>query len=175
MKKVGIIIGSLRQGSYNRQIAETFIKIGHPHLDFSVIDISQLPLFSQDLEGDVPSSVETFRQDIRSNDLILIITPEYNRSIPGVLKNALDWGSRPYAKSAFTGKQAAIAGVSPGAIGTAAAQVHLRSILPCIGLTLIRQPEMYITWTQNLLTPDGLPQDDKTTLFFKKFLDALAQ
>ena len=175
MKKIGIIIGSLHKESINRKVAEAFIKMGHPTLNFSVIDISQLPLFSEDLEIKTPAAVETFRAAIRSNDLILIMTPEYNRSIPGVLKNALDWGSRPYAQGAFIGKQAAIAGVALGSIGTAAAQVHLRSILSCIGLTLIRQPEMYLTWKPDMLTDEGLPRDPKTVAFFNKFLEALAQ
>ncbi len=174
MKKIGIIIGSLHQESINRKIAESFVKIGHPDLMFSFIDITGIPLFSEDLEENPPAAVVRFRQQVLENDLILIMTPEYNRSISGVLKNVLDWASRPHMNGCLVGKPVAIGGVSVGGSGTVAAQVHLRSILPVLGVTLIRQPEMCIVMKPDLLTDDGLPKDDKTRLFFSRFLEAMA-
>lgn len=175
MKKIGIIVGSLHKESINRKIAQSFVQIGHPDLSFSFIDISALPLFSEDLEQDLPQSVTEFCASVRANDLILIMTPEYNRAIPGVLKNALDWASRPYGKGALSGKEGAIAGASLGGAGTATAQVQLRALLPSLGMVQIRHPEMCIVWKSSLLNENNLPTDKNTTLFFKKFLDALAK
>ncbi len=174
MKKIGILVGSLHKESINRKIAESFVKMGNPNLTFSFINIENLPLFSEDLEENPPLAVTEFRQQVSENDLILIMTPEYNRSIPGVLKNALDWGSRPFQKGCFVGKKAAIAGVALGSAGTAAAQVHLRSIIPVLGMQLIMQPEMYIAMKPNFLTAYGLPADDKTRTFFNRFIEAMA-
>lgn len=175
MKKIGILVGSLHQQSINRKIADSFIKIGHPDLQFSSIDISKLPLFSEDSETPVLPAVQAFRNQIAAVDLILIMTPEYNRSIPGVLKNALDWASRPYGTSVLHGKQVAVAGVSPGQVGTAAAQSHLRAILPILGLNQIQQPEMYLVWKPDLLNAEGIPNNPQTLAFFQKFLNALAK
>ncbi len=174
MKKIGILVGSLHKESINRKIAESFVKIGNPNLTFSFIKINDLPLFSEDLEKNLPLAITEFRRQVKENDLILIMTPEYNRSIPGVLKNALDWGSRPFQNGCFVGKQVAIAGVALGSAGTAAAQVHLRSILPVLGMQLIAQPEMYIVMKPNFLGSDGLPTDDNTRAFFNRFLEAIA-
>lgn len=167
MKKIGILVGSLRQNSLNKRLAESFIKIGHPELEFSFIDIKDLPLFSEDLEGNPPLSVIKMRQEISEVDTILFMVPEYNRSISGVLKNAIDWASRPYNQGCLKGKKAAMAGIAYGAAGTAVAQSHLRSILPVVGMQLIQQPEMYIAYKE------GIFEDEKTHAFFKNFLNAL--
>ena len=167
MKNIGIIVGSLRKESLNKRLAETFIKIGHPELNFSFIDIKDLPLFSEDLEDNPPHSVFQMRKEIEKFDTILFMVPEYNRSISGVLKNAIDWASRPYNQGCLNGKKAAMAGIAYGAAGTAVAQSHLRSILPVIGMELICQPEMYIAYK------DGIFEDEKTLSFFRKFLDTL--
>lgn len=169
MKKIGIIVGSLRQNSLNKQLAEKFVKIGHPELEFSFIDIKELPLFSEDLEENPPSAVVQMRKDIQKVDTVLFMVPEYNRSVSGVLKNAIDWASRPYNQGCLKGKNAAMAGVAYGMAGTAVAQSHLRSILPVVGMNLIQQPEMYITYKE------GIWEDEKTSAFFKSFLKALAQ
>ena len=174
MKKIGILVGSLHSQSINRKTAEAFVKMGHPNLDFSFISISELPLFSEDLEKNIPSAVEQFRQTIRQCDIVLIMTPEYNRSITGVLKNALDWASRPYQQGVFINKKGAIAGIAPSPVGTAAAQVHLRSIIPAIQGIMIPQPEMCLTWKEDFLDENGLPKDKKIQQFFKKFLEALS-
>ncbi len=174
MKKIGILVGSLHKESINRKVAESFVKIGHPDLTFSFIDITNLPLFSEDLEENPPIGVTEFRRQVNENDLILIMTPEYNRSISGVLKNALDWGSRPHQHGCLAGKQAAIAGVALGSAGTAAAQVHLRSILPVLGMQLIHQPDMCIVMKPDFLNADGIPANDKTLVFFSRFLEAMA-
>ena len=168
MKKIGIIVGSLRQNSLNKKLAETFIKIGHPDLEFSFIDIKDIPLFSEDLEDNPAKSIRLMRQAIEKSDIILFMVPEYNRSLSGVLKNVIDWASRPYNQSCLKGKKAAMAGISYSPVGTAVAQSHLRSILPIIGMQLIRQPEMYITYKEDVF------DDEKTKLFFKTFLNSLA-
>ncbi|MBR4932004.1 MAG: NAD(P)H-dependent oxidoreductase [Alphaproteobacteria bacterium] len=175
MKKVGIIVGSLRKESINRKLAEVFIKIGHSKLDFSFIDIHNIPLFSEDLENTSLPAIDVFRQKISESDLILLMTPEYNRSISGVLKNALDWASRPYGKSCLVGKEAAIAGASIGSSGTLPAQVHLRSILPVLGMKQIQHSEVGIVWNETFLNNNGLPNDERTIQFIQKFLEQLAQ
>ncbi len=175
MKKIGIIVGSNRVGSINRQLAEALIAIGHKDLTLSLIEINELPMFSEDLEKNQIQSVDTFREAVRSSDLILFITPEYNRSIPAFLKNAIDWGSRPYRKGAFIGKEAASAGLAPSPLGTAMAQNHLRSMFQVLGLKTIRQPEMYLTYHENMFQENKLPSDEKTHQFLQSFLNALAQ
>ena len=167
MKKIGIILGSLRKESLNKKLAETFIKLNHPDLEFSFIEIKDLPLFSEDLEKNLPLSVIKMRNEVNSVDNILFMVPEYNRSISGVLKNAIDWASRPYNQGCLKGKSAAIAGIAYGAAGTAVAQSHLRSILPVVGMKLIVQPEMYITYKE------GIFEDEKTLSFFRMFLNTL--
>lgn len=175
MKKVGIIVGSNRNGSINRQLAESLMAIGHKDLILSLIDIHELPMFSEDLEKKSIQSVDVFRDAVRVCDLILFITPEYNRSIPALLKNAIDWGSRPYGKGVFVGKEAASAGIAPGSLGTAMAQNHLRSMFQVLGLKAIRQPEMYLTYHENMFLENKLSSDEKTHLFLKSFLNVLAQ
>lgn len=175
MKKIGIIVGSNRSGSINRQLAESLMTMGHQNLEFFLIEINELPMFSEDLEKNKIQSVDTFRDAVRKSDLILFITPEYNRSIPAFLKNAIDWGSRPYGKGAFMGKEAASAGLAPSPLGTAMAQNHLRSMFQVLGLKPIRQPEMYLTYHENMFQENKLPSEEKTHQFLQSFLNALAQ
>ena len=175
MKRIGIIVGSNRVGSINRQLAEALMTIGHKDLSFTFIEINELPMFSEDLEQTQILAVDTFRNAIQSVDLILFVTPEYNRSVPAFLKNAIDWGSRPYGQGAFIGKEGATIGLAPSPLGTAMAQNHLRSMFQVLGLKAILHPEMYLTYRENMFQDNKLPTDEKIHQFLQVFLNALAQ
>src|SRR5471032_406183 len=127
--KIAVVVGSIRRESFNKQLAHAVVSLAPPDFSFEFLDIASLPLYSQDYDGDFPEVARTFKQKIEAANGLLFVTPEYNRSIPGVLKNALDWGSRPYGENAWAGKPAGVLGVSVGAIGTALAQQHLLNIL----------------------------------------------
>src|SRR6266478_7148922 len=135
---IAVIVGSNRRDSINRKLAQALAKLGAEKLAFHFVAIDDLPLYSQDLEGELPKSVVRFKSEIAAADALLFVAPEHNRSIPALLKNAIDWGSRPYGQNAWSGKPVAITGTSPGAIGAAMAQIHLRQVLwdlgrPCHG------------------------------------------
>ncbi|MBW8836218.1 MAG: NAD(P)H-dependent oxidoreductase, partial [Burkholderia sp.] len=138
---IAVVVGSLRRESFNRQLAQAVISLAPPDFTFEFIDIGSLPLYSQEYDADFPEVARQLKQRVEAADGLLFVTPEYNRSIPGVLKNAIDWASRPYGKNSFNGKPTAGIGASGGAIGTAAAQQHLRSILVYLNVTLMGQPE----------------------------------
>ena len=127
--QIAVIVGSLRKESFNRQLAHALVKLAPAQVQFKEVAIGELPLYNQDADGHEVAVVKQFRDAIRSADAVLFVTPEYNRSMPGVLKNALDQGSRPYGHSVWDGKPAAVIGMSVGAIGTALAQQHLRNVL----------------------------------------------
>jgi chromate reductase len=145
----------LREGSFNRRLAEGLIRVpeAREH-EFVFADLGSLPLYDQDQDGAPPPRVEALRDLVRGSDALLFVTPEYNRSIPGVLKNAIDHGSRPYGQSVWAGKPAAVIGTSPGQIGTALAQSHLRMVLAYLDVPLMDQPEAYIQWKDDLVAPD---------------------
>ena len=146
MTKIAVIVGSLRRESINRKLATALSKLAKPGTEFNFVKIDDVPLFNQDLEPSPPASVTRLKKDIESADGVLIVTPEYNRSIPGVLKNVIDWASRPYGKNSFDGKPTAAIGTSQGAVGTAAGQQHLRSILTYLNVVQMGQPEGYIVY-----------------------------
>lgn len=154
--KIAVVVGSLRDGSINRQLAEALTRLpaaqGHR---FEFIDIGNLTLYSQDQDADPPASTVALRDQVRQADGVMFVTPEYNRSMPGVLKNAIDHGSRPYGKSVWAGKPAAVIGASPGKPGTAMAQQHLRNVLAYLDMPTLTQPEAMIQWHDGLLTPEG--------------------
>lgn len=171
MIKIAVIVGSLRKDSYNRQLARALEKLADGRMTFIYADIGALPLFNQDIENPLPETVGTFKAVVDAADGVLFVTPEYNRSIPGVLKNAIDWGSRPYGKSSWAGKPAAICGTSPGAIGTALAQNQLRAITGgFLDMPTMGQPEMYLSWKDGMLTPEGQVADDRTRTFLQGFV-----
>ena len=172
--KIAIIVGSLREGSINRKIARSICALRDDHLDCSMVEIGDLPLFNQDLEASPPAAVTRIKGQIDGADGVLIVTPEYNRSIPGVLKNALDWASRPYGKNSFSGKPTAGIGASGGAIGTAAAQQHLRSILAYLNVVLMGQPEAYIQFKQGLVDDQHNVTDESVRKFLQTYVDAFA-
>ncbi|MBX9592170.1 MAG: NAD(P)H-dependent oxidoreductase [Hyphomonadaceae bacterium] len=171
MSKIVVIVGSLRRDSHNRKLAGALTKLAKPGTVFTFAKIDDLPLFSQDLEPSPPAAVTRLKGEIDAADGILIVTPEYNRSIPGVLKNAIDWASRPYGKNSFDGKPTAAIGTSPGAVGTAVAQQHLRSILAYLNVVLMGQPEGYITYKPDMVDAQGQVADESVRKFLQLYMD----
>lgn len=170
--KVAVIVGSARPASLNRLLALAMTKLARPDVEFEWLKIKDLPLFDQELldEG-VPAEVERIKGQIQRADALLFLTPEHNRSISAMLKNAIDWASRPFGASVWAGKPAAIAGASYGRIGTAAAQQHLRAILGCLDIAVMGQPEAFIHLYPGLITPEGEVTDDETRLFLQRYMD----
>src|SRR5262245_34784566 len=174
MPKIAVIVGSLRRDSINRKLAEALAGLAKPKAEFVFSKIDDLPLFSQDLEPSPPAAVTRLKGEIEATDGVLIVTPEYNRSIPGVLKNAIDWASRPYGKNSFNLKPTAALGASGGAVGTAAAQQHLRSILAYLHVVLMGQPEGYIVFKKDMIDGSGNFTDEGTRKFMQGYVDAFA-
>ena len=174
-RKVAVLIGSLRKESFSRKFANALIAIGHPPLEFEIVEIGHLPFFNQDFEADLPQAIRDFKQKIESFDAVLFVTPEYNRSVPGVLKNAIDCGSRPYGKSAWSRKPAGVISVSPGAIGGFGANHHLRQSLVFLDMPAMQQPEAYIGGAAKLFDEKGTLVNDATREFLQKYLQAFAQ
>src|SRR5690349_8869203 len=137
MFKVAVFVGSTRESSSNMKLARALEKLGAGRLEFNFVDIARLPFYDDTLWNDPPAEVIGLKREIAAADAVLFVTPEYNRSIPGILKNAIDWPSRPFGESVWTDKPGAIAGATSGVSGTAAAQAHLRSILPVVGVALM--------------------------------------
>ena len=151
---IAVVVGSLRKESVNRQLAQALIKLAPAELSLKLLDVD-LPLFNQDKENDPPESVQQFKAAIQAADGVVFVTPEYNRSIPGVLKNALDQGSRPYGKSVWTGKPAGVLGASIGAYGSAMAQQHLRNVLAFLDMPTMAQPEGFFQIGDDFLDADA--------------------
>ena len=143
MYRVAVLVGSTRPTSSNLKLARALEKLAAGKLEFDYVQIDNLPFYDEALWDDPPAEVVRLKREIAEADAVLFVTPEYNRSIPGILKNAIDWPSRPYGDSVWSGKPAAIAGATGGVSGTAAAQAHLRSILPMTGIALMGTPEIY--------------------------------
>lgn len=154
-RTIALVIGSLRKESFNRKLAEAMIRLAPEGWSFDEARIGDLPLYDQDDDGNEPEPVRRLKQQVRDSDGVLFFTPEYNRSIPGVLKNALDCGSRPYGESAWQGKPAGIVSVSIGAPGGAMAQQHLRNVLAYLDMPTLNQPEAYIQHKDGLYDADG--------------------
>lgn len=152
---IAVIAGSLRKDSFNRRLANALVKLAPPEFTFKQLQIGNLPLYNQDDDGNQDEAVKRLKNEIRMAQGLLFVTPEYNRSIPGVLKNAIDHASRPYGHSAWAGKPAGILGVSIGTIGTALAQQHLRTILACLNVPTLGQPEAYIQVNDGLFDEAG--------------------
>lgn len=173
--KVGYLIGSLAKASINRQLARALVKLAPPELVFTEIPIKDLPLYSYDYDADYPPVARAFKQAIADVDALLFVTPEYNRSIPGGLKNAIDWASRPWGKNSFTHKPSAVIGTSPGAIGTAVAQQSLRSVLGFCNAPQMNAPEAYIQFTPGLITEDGDVTNESTAEFLRNYMSDFHQ
>ncbi|RUR16574.1 NADPH-dependent oxidoreductase [Legionella sp. km535] len=174
MLTVKVIIGSLRNESFNKKLILALDKLNHPKLQFKILDLHQIPLYNQDIELSPPQSVIDLKNEVAHADGILIATPEYNRSIPGVLKNIIDWGSRPYGSNSWANKPVAIIGTSPGVIGTAVAQSHLRSILVGIDMFVMGQPEVYLMYKEDLIDEHYNITNESTKNYLQKFLDTFS-
>jgi chromate reductase len=153
--QIAVVVGSLRRDSFNRKLAHAMTKLAPPEFSFKLVEIGDLPLYNQDDDGSPAESVKRLKSEISAAQGLLFFTPEYNRSIPGVLKNALDHASRPYGQSVWKGKPAGVIGVSVGAIGTALAQQHLRNILAYLDVPTLGQPEAFIQAKDGLFDADG--------------------
>ena len=152
---IAVIVGSLRRESFNHRFADALIRLAPAGFSFRPVGIGDLPLYNQDDDQNPAAQVTRLKNDIRSASGVIFVTPEYNRSIPGVLKNALDLGSRPYGQSVWAGKPAGVIGVSPGAIGTACAQQHLRTVLSYLDMPTMSQPEAYLQMRDGMFDADG--------------------
>jgi chromate reductase len=170
---VGYFVGSLATASINRKLAHALVRLAPKELVMREIPFRDLPLYSYDYDANYPPVASRFKDAIAAVDAVLFVTPEYNRSIPGGLKNAIDWASRPYGKNAFTRKPSAIIGTSPGKIGTAVGQQHLRSILAFCNSPLMNSIEAYIQFEKGLITDDGEVTNESTRKFLEKFMSEL--
>jgi chromate reductase, NAD(P)H dehydrogenase (quinone) len=168
--KVGYFIGSLAKASINRKLCQALVRLAPRELEMSEIPFKDLPLYSYDYDADFPAPARAFKDALARVEAVLFVTPEYNRSIPGGLKNAIDWASRPYGKNSFTRKPSAVIGTSPGAIGTAIAQQHLRSLLGYCNSPQMNAPEAYIQFTPGLITDDGQVTNEKTEEFLRNYI-----
>jgi chromate reductase, NAD(P)H dehydrogenase (quinone) len=170
--RVGYIVGSLAKASINRKLAKALVRLAPDSLELTEIPIRDLPLYSYDYDADFPAPAKTYKQALAASQALLIVTPEYNRGIPGGLKNAIDWGSRPKGSNSFVGKPSAVIGASPGKIGTAVAQRELHGLLGAVASPQMVSPEAYVQFTPDLIDDDGNVADPKTREFLQKFLAA---
>jgi chromate reductase len=173
-RDVAVLIGSLRKESFNRKMARALAEVAPATLKLEIAEIGQLPLYNQDLDTAAPAQWTEFRERVRRADAVLFVTPEYNRSVPGVLKNAIDVGSRPYGKSAWDKKPAAVISVSPGAIGGFGANHHLRQSLVFLNMPAMQMPEAYVGGADKLFDAEGRLSNDSTRGFLSKFMQAFA-
>jgi chromate reductase len=171
-KDVAVLVGSLRKDSFNRKMALALATMAPPSLKLEIVEIRHLPLYDQDGDANPPSEWTNFRERIRKADGVLFVTPEYNRSIPGALKNAIDVGSRPYGKSAWNGKPGAVVSVSPGAIGAFGANHHVRQTLVFLNVPAMPQPEAYLGGADKLFDAEGKIANPGTRDFLANFLTA---
>lgn len=169
--KVGYLIGSIAKDSINRKLANALIKLAPTQLQFGEVSYRDLPIYSYDYDTDYPEAGRKFKQAIESSDAILIVTPEYNRSVPGGLKNAIDWASRPWGTNSFANIPSGVIGTSPGAIGTAVAQQHLRSILGFLNSPQMNAPEAYIQFKEGMIDDAGDIADASTAEFLRNYLE----
>ena len=174
-RNVAVLVGSLRKESLNRKLANALKPLAPQSLKLDIVEIGDLPLFNQDHEADPPQAVRDFKQRIQAADAVLFVTPEYNRSIPGVLKNAIDVGSRPYGQSAWSGKPGAVISLAPGALGAFGANHHLRQSMVFLDVPMMQQPEAYIGNAAKLFDDNGNIANDSTREFLEKFMQAFAR
>ncbi|HHF7373906.1 NADPH-dependent FMN reductase [Legionella bozemanae] len=175
-KKIAVIVGSLRKESYNRKMAKVLISLAPKSLNLQIVEIGDLPLYNQDLDDEnrPPAPWVQFREQMKTYQGVLFVTPEYNRSVPGVLKNAVDVGSRPYGKSIWSKLPGAVISVSPGAIGGFGANNHLRQSFVFLDIPTLQQPETYIGMAADLFDEQGNIKKEDTQKFLQKFMDAYA-
>ena len=171
---VAVLVGSLRKESYNRKMANALKDLAPPALQLEIVEIADLPLYNEDLDASPPQAWVSFRQRVKAADAVLFVTPEYNRGVPGVLKNAIDVGSRPYGHSAWDAKPGAVISVSPGVIGGFGANHHLRQSLVFLNVPALPQPEAYIGGAAKLFDEAGKLANPGTREFLQKFMQAFA-
>jgi chromate reductase len=169
--QVGYLVGSLASASINRRLARALIRLAPKPLEFHEIEFKDLPLYSYDYDADYPPVARAYKAAIARADALLFVTPEYNRSIPGGLKNAIDWASRPKGQNSFARKPSAVIGTSPGAIGTAVAQQQLRSVLSFCNSPQMNSPEAYIQFKDGLIDDQGRVSDESTADFLRKYME----
>ncbi|WP_455356751.1 NADPH-dependent FMN reductase [Streptomyces sp. SYSU K217416] len=172
--QIGYLVGGLSRGSINRRLAHALIGLAPDDLAFNEIPIADLPLYSQDMDDEFPPAAVALKEAIASSGGLLIVTPEYNRSIPGALKNALDWASRPYGSNALAGIPSGVIGASVGSTGTALSQQHLRNVLAYLDSPTLQQPEAFIHFTPQRFAEDGSILDDRTREFLTAWMSAFA-
>jgi chromate reductase, NAD(P)H dehydrogenase (quinone) len=173
-RDVAVIVGSLRRDSFTRKVANAIIKLAPPTLRLEIVEIAQISHYNQDLESSPPADWVAFRERVRAANAILFATPEYNRSVPGVLKNAIDVASRPHGKSAWNGKPGAVVSVAPGALAGFGANHHLRQMLVFLNIPAMQQPEAYIGGVDKMFDATGNLTNDSTREFLRKFINAFA-
>ncbi|EKF17242.1 NADPH-dependent FMN reductase [Nitratireductor pacificus] len=171
MKKIVVLVGSNRRESINLKFARALGRLASGRLEFDFADLSALPMYNDDDLAQPPAAVRALKEKVAAADGVLFVTPEYNRSIPALLKNAIDWVSRPYGDNDWAGKAAAIVGTSPGVIGTATAQMHLRTIMISLGGTLMGQPEVFLQYKEGLFDNENAVTDEGTEMFLNGFID----
>lgn len=174
MRDVAVIVGSLRKESINRKVANALVELAPPGLTLGIIEIGQLPIYNQDGDENPPAEWTAFRERIGSAEAVLFVTPEHNRSVPAALKNAMDVGSRPYGKNAWSGKPGAVVSASPGSIGGFGANHHLRQSLVFLNVAAMPQPEVYIGGADKLFDGNGKLVNDGTRKFLQSFMQAFA-
>lgn len=168
--KIEVVVGSLRRESFNKQLAHALAKLASSDFEFSFPDIGSLPLYSQDYDADFPDVAKALKARVEAANGLLFVTPEYNRSMPGVLKNALDWGSRPWGANSWKDKPAAVCGISVGATGTALSQQHLRNVLAYLDVPTLGQPEIFLKHTDSFFDANGGIANDDTRKFLTTFV-----
>jgi chromate reductase len=173
-RDIAVLVGSLRKESLNRKTAKTLIELAPASLRLEIVEIGALALFDEDLEHDVPAAWKAFRERIARAEGVLFVTPEYNRGVPGVLKNAIDVASRPYGQNRFDGKPGGVVSVSPGAIGGFGANHHLRQSLVFLNVPVLQQPEAYVGGAGKLFDESGRMTSESTREFLGKFIEAYA-
>lgn len=173
-RKVAVLVGSLRTGSLNRKTAEALARLAPDSLNLEIVEIGHLPLYDQDLDDNPPREWQEFRARIKASDAVLFVTPEYNRSVPAALKNAIDVGSRPYGSSAWDGKPGAVVTVSPGAIGGFGANHHLRQMTVFLNIPMMQQPEAYLGGAGDYFDDNGELKNESTRGFLSTFINAYA-
>ena len=175
MVKVAVIVGSLRRKSINRNLALALKKLGRGYgLDLSLVGLADLPHYNQDLWADPPAAVTRLKRDVEAADAVIFVSPEYNRAPPGLVKDAVDWASRPYGKNSWAGKPAAVIGATTGKVGTAVAQSHLRATLLVLDLAVMGQPEAYIQLPADSIDAHHTVTDEAIRAFLEKWLAAFA-
>jgi chromate reductase len=174
-RKVAVFVGSLRKESFTRKVANALVIVAPGNLEFTFVDIGSVSFYNQDLENSPPPDWVALRESIRSADALLFATPEYNRSVPGVLKNAIDVASRPMGKSAFDRKPGAVISVSPGQLSAFGANHHLRQMLVFLNVPTLQQPEAYLGGVAKLFDETGALVNDSTREFLTKFMSAFAE